>query len=169
MDHALVNAPEHPASWVLWLLWVLFFVFAFPSRLEAAQKAAPLRMPFVSWGHVERTYDPGKETSFEGTIQKVRMFRFMAKEPAVGVEVSRGDQRTLVLIAPSSFLSGRGIAPGKGLHIKGSGAAKPWKGGRTIIAREITLQGRTLLLRDKAGKPIWSGADPGKADARIGK
>ena len=166
MNHAILLAPEQPATWALWLLWALFCVLAFPAQAKTARGTSHLRMPFVSWGQAERSYEPAKEVSFAGTVQKVRMFRFMAREPAAGVEVSLGDQRTLVLIAPSSFLSAHRIALGEGLHIKGSGAMNLWKGGRTIIAREITLQGRTLLLRDKAGKPVWNGPAPGKTAAK---
>lgn len=168
MNNATLLAPEQPATWALWLLWACLCAIAFPVQASGAPGETGFQMPFVSWGQVERFYNPAKEIPFEGIICKVRMFRFLTKDPAVGVEMTSDDRRTLVLIAPSQFLSGKGFVPGPGLQIKGVGAKKTLNGGTTLIAREITLQGRTLTLRDKGGKPLWNGPVSGKVVPRKG-
>jgi len=168
MNHAALSAPEQPASWALWVLWAILCVFAFPARAAGTPGQTPFRMPFVSWGQVERNYNPAREVPFEGPIGKVRMFRFLSRDPALGVELSTGEPPKLILIAPSGFLSGKGFTAAAGLQIKGVGAKKLWKGGKTIIAREITLQGRTLPLRERGGKPLWNGPVSGKAVQKKG-
>ena len=169
MNHAALSAPQQPVSWGLGVLRALLCVFAFPAGATGPPGQTPFRIPFVSWGQVERSYNPAREVPFEGTIGKVRMFRFLSRDPALGVELSTGEPPTLILIAPSGFLSGKGFAAAAGLQIKGVGARKSLKGGRTIIAREITLQGRTLKVRDRGGRQLWKRSGEEKVAPREGK
>ena len=169
MTTALLFAPEQPSTWVVWLLWVFLCVFAFPARASSAAGDDAKPIPYVSWAQVEAKYDPTREVEFEGIIEKVRVFRFYNSGPALGAEISHGEKTTIVLIAPMSFLASKGRLVGSRLRIKGVGSSQPMPFGELIIARELTLQGRPLKLRDKGGKQVWSSQRTGQPIMKNGK
>lgn len=169
MTTALLFAPEQPSTWMVWFFWAFLCVFAFPSHASITDGENAKPIPYVSWAQVEAKYDPTCELEFEGFIDKVRVFRFYNSGPVLGAEISQGEKTTLVLIAPMSFLASKGRLVGSRLRIKGVGSSQPMPFGELIIAREVTLQGRPLKLRDKAGKQVWSSKRAGQPIPKNGK
>lgn len=97
-------------------------------------------------------YDAATETSVSGTL---------ARPPARGrmgvylsVEESDGEMVD-VRLAPHGYLASRGFSLEEGDELEVTGSRVTLRGSPVLIAREITKQGRTVELRDRAGKPLW--------------
>ena len=67
------------------------------------------------------------------------------------------DSTIEVVLGPSSFISGRGFSFTKGDEVEVTGSRVTMAGTESLIAREVVKGGKTLTLRDKTGKPEWSG------------
>lgn len=98
------------------------------------------------------TYDTASEVSISGTL---------AQPPSRGrnglhltVRQSGGgmvDVRT----APGSYLASRGFSLAQGDQVEVTGSRMTVSGSTILVARQVTKHGRTLDLRDRAGKPLW--------------
>jgi hypothetical protein len=96
-------------------------------------------------------YDPGTEVNLSGRVRAVRT------PPAgpVRLVVNAGWSRVILVAAPPRFLVNQGASftPGEVVTFVGS---RIYVQGRTVVlAREITGNGRTLVLRDHQGIPAW--------------
>ncbi|MBI4912976.1 MAG: hypothetical protein HY823_09565 [Acidobacteria bacterium] len=160
MTSSLLLAPEQPMTWLVWVVWAFLCALSFPALAASAGRAHPPQVPYSTWAQVETGYDASSLASFDGVIAKVRLFQFAARGPALGVEIPNGERTTLVLIAPMSYLASKGRLVGRGLRIKGSGSRQTLAFGDLIIAREVTLQGRPLKLRDECGRHVWNPRRP---------
>jgi hypothetical protein len=100
-----------------------------------------------------RFYDPSTETTLKGTVQEV------TQGPAGGTHlvVKVGEETKQIVLGPPAFLASRGFAFAKDDTIAATGSKVTVNGKEYIIAREIVKDGKTLTLRDKAGKPQWAG------------
>lgn len=161
-----ILAPERPITWASWLIWAIVCAFAFPHVATEARSRVRHLLPYFSWAQVRGNYDSSRETSFKGTIRKVHLFPFLNESTALGIELGRGKQLILVLIAPRGFLADQGVLASVGQPIEGMGSRRPWNDGELILAREIVLQGRFLKLRDEGGQHLWTVADSQPAIAK---
>lgn len=113
------------------------------------------------WGlgsQYSRLYDPAKVETISGEIVSVDAIT-PAKGMSPGVHLTvKTDKETLsVHLGPSWFLENQDVklAPKDRVEIKGSRimfAGKP-----ALIAAEVKKGDETLILRDSAGSPAWSG------------
>ena len=62
-----------------------------------------------------------------------------------------------VHLGPSAYISGQGFAFAKGDAIEILGARTTIGAQQAIIAREVTKDGKKLILRDATGRPRWAG------------
>jgi hypothetical protein len=62
-----------------------------------------------------------------------------------------------VRLGPASFVSGKGFTFAKGDAVEITGSKVSMDGKDAVIAREVVKDGKTLTLRDKMGRPMWSG------------
>lgn len=105
-----------------------------------------------------RNYDPKTEVTIKGTIEDVQQrtgrrgawkgTHLILKTEAASVDVHVG---------PSSYIEQKqfAFAPGETIEVVGS---KVTIGGQeALLAREITKDGKTLVLRNAQGVPNWSG------------
>lgn len=60
-----------------------------------------------------------------------------------------------VHLAPLSFLIREGVNPKPGDTIRIVGSRTEWKGAEIVLAREITMSRKTVVLRDAQGQPRW--------------
>ena len=60
------------------------------------------------------------------------------------------------MLGPSNFIADKGFSFAKGDEVEVTGSKVTVGGGESLIAREITKGGKTLVLGDKTGKPEWS-------------
>jgi hypothetical protein len=97
-------------------------------------------------------YDTATETSVSGTLARPpsrgRMGLYLSVQESSGEVVE-------VRLAPGRYLASQGffLEPGDALEVTGSRVKLG--GSPLLIAREVTKQGRTVELRDRAGKPLW--------------
>jgi hypothetical protein len=60
-------------------------------------------------------------------------------------------------LGPTCYLVGRGWELLRGERIEVTGVLLPYRGGgKALVVREMKRGNETLLLRDKAGVPLWS-------------
>ncbi len=109
-------------------------------------------------------YDPATETTLTGTVDSVQQFpgaccRGYQSGTHVTVKTDAGP--TEVHLGPTTFLTKHELSFAKGDKIEVTGSKV--KSGDTsfVIAREVKKGDKTVTLRDKAGKPEWSGG-PGR-------
>jgi hypothetical protein len=97
-------------------------------------------------------YDAATETSVSGTLAQPpargRMGLYLSVEQSGGEMVD-------VRVAPQGYLAAQGflLSPGDELEVTGSRVTV--EGAPVVIAREVTKQGKTVALRDRAGRPLW--------------
>ncbi len=97
-------------------------------------------------------YDTATETSVSGTL---------AQPPArgrMGLHLSveeTGGEKLDVRLAPQGFLAAQGVWLAQGDELEVTGSKVTVQGAPVLIAREVTTQGKTIALRDRAGKPLW--------------
>lgn len=109
-------------------------------------------------------YDPAAETTLTGTVESVEQYsgpccrgyhsgtHVMLKTEAGVTEVAMG---------PSAFLSKQELSFSKGDEIEVTGSKISSGKEPFVIAREVKKGGKTFTLRDKTGKPAWSGRGGG--------
>jgi hypothetical protein len=116
-------------------------------------------------------YNPATETTVKGTVesldqgtQGMMMKMGMGMGTHLTVKTAEGDKQ--VMLGPSQFIANKGFAFAKGDQIEITGSKVTMGGNEYLVAREVIKDGKTLMLRDKTGKPEWSGAG-GKAGRRL--
>lgn len=102
-----------------------------------------------------RVYQTDREVSLKGTVTDVESVP-MGRATGVHLKVQVDGKAWAVHLGPSWFLADGNWTFAKGEEIAFTGAKNGAGDGEFIIAREVTLKGKTLTLRNKAGVPAWS-------------
>ncbi len=112
-------------------------------------------------------YNAATEVTIKGSVenldqggQGMMMKMGMGMGTHLTVKTAEGDKQ--VMLGPSQFIASKGFVFAKGDQVEITGSKATMGGGEYLIAREVIKDGKTLTLRDKAGKPQWSGGS-GKA------
>jgi hypothetical protein len=101
-------------------------------------------------------YDAKTETTIKGTVDDVLQgSRGMMMGTHLSVQTSDGNKQ--VLLGPSNFIASSGFTFNKGEEVDITGSQVMMHGTEFLIARQVVKGGKTLVLRDKTGKPQWSG------------
>ena len=79
----------------------------------------------------------------------------MGKGTHLTVKTAQGNLE--VMTGPTKFLSSKGFTFAKGDEVEITGSKVTMHGTEPFIAREVVKGGKTTTLRDKTGKPEWSG------------
>ena len=97
-------------------------------------------------------YDAATETSVSGTLAQPpargRMGLYLSVEQSGGGMVD-------VRVAPQGYLALQGFLLAQGDELEVTGSRVIVQGAQVLIAREVTKQGKTVALRDRAGHPLW--------------
>lgn len=102
-------------------------------------------------------YDPKTETTIKGTIIEVQQPAGMGGWTGTHL-ILKTDARDLEVHAgPSAYISQKQFSFAKGDTIEVLGSKVTLQGKEALLAREITKDGRTLVLRNAQGIPEWSG------------
>ena len=105
-----------------------------------------------------RHYDPETETTVKGTITEVQQPASMRAGWTGTHLLLKTDTRDLEVHAgPSSYISQKEFSFAKGDVIEVVGSKARIAGREVVLAREITKDGKTLVLRNEQGVPEWSG------------
>ena len=116
-------------------------------------------------------YNVGSETTVKGTVESVDqgaqgMMMRMGMGMGTHLTVKTAEGETQAMLGPSNFISGKGFTFAKGDEIGVTGSKVTMAGTEYLIAREVVKDGKTLTLRDKAGRPEWSGGKAGGGRAK---
>jgi hypothetical protein len=115
-------------------------------------------------GRMMRMYDPATETTIKGTVEEVKQAT-CGRMMGTHVVLKIGEKTTEVMLGPSTFITGKGFSFAKGDALEVTGSRVTMNGISYIIAREVVKDGKPLTLRDKTGKPQWSGMGMGRCPA----
>jgi DNA/RNA endonuclease YhcR with UshA esterase domain len=131
------------------------------ARLRLLAAAAVLTVSVAALaqgpGPQQRRYDPKTEVTVKGTVQDVQ--QYTGRRGGTGVHlVLKTDSSTLnVHVGPSAYISQQHFSFAKGDSIEVVGSMTTVRGAEALLAREITKDGKTLVLRDAQGIPKWAG------------
>ncbi len=103
-------------------------------------------------------FNPSAVETIHGTVQRVDTFR-LEGTPIQGtsLQILTDDGRTMIVHAgPHPYLERQNISfhPGDKVTITGSPAN--WNGRDIVLASQIKVGDKTLMLRDEQGKPQWN-------------
>ena len=105
-----------------------------------------------------RHYDPKTEITVKGTISEVQQPAGMRGGWTGTHLILKTDAGDVVVHAgPSSYISQKQFSFAKGDVIEVVGSKVTMAGKEVVLAREITKDGKTLVLRNAQGVPEWSG------------
>jgi len=103
-------------------------------------------------------YDKSQEAKIKGVVDEMRVL----PEGGAVIVVKTGDSTVLVRLAPDEFLKEMEISFQKGDNVEIVGAKLADAPAPEMLAREVTANNNTVVLRDDAGKPVWIGWNPSK-------
>jgi hypothetical protein len=103
-----------------------------------------------------RRYDPKTEVTVKGTVENVQ--QYTGRRGWNGVHLTlKTDSSTLnVHVGPSAYISQQHFSFAKSDTIEVVGSKTTLAGTEALLAREITKDGKTLVLRDAQGIPQWA-------------
>lgn len=111
-------------------------------------------------GKMMRMYDPATETRIKGTVEEVKQAT-CGQMMGIHVVLKSGEETKEVMLGPSTYITSKGFSFVKGDSLDVTGSKITMNGVDYIIAREVVKNGKSLTLRDKGGKPQWSGKGMG--------
>lgn len=105
-----------------------------------------------------RLYNPSTETTVQGRVLTVDSVGGRRGWSGIHLTLESKDVKYDVHVGPKTYVDGHGFkfAVGDQLQVVGSEVASGET--KSLIAREIEKEGKTLVLRDKQGFPVWSRA-----------
>ncbi len=108
-----------------------------------------------------RMYDPQTVATVKGMVEKVEEVT-MARGMAIRELRLKTDQGArLVHLGPTWFLEEKKFAVKVGDTVEVTGSQVTLNNQPALIAREVTVNGVTLKLRDDQGIPVWRGMGRG--------
>lgn len=104
-----------------------------------------------------RYYDPKTETTIKGTIQEVQEHTGRRGQTGTHLLLATDAGPLEVHVGPSAYLAKKQFSFAKGDEIQVLGSKVSLGGKDALLAREITKQGKSLVLRNAQGIPEWAG------------
>ncbi len=107
-------------------------------------------------GKGARNYNVANEITVKGTVEDVQTLT--SQKGSAGLHLTfKSDQGTFeVHVGPSAYVSSKQFSFAKDDNIEVIGSKMKLNGQDTLIARQITKNGKTLALRNEQGFPLWS-------------
>lgn len=102
-------------------------------------------------------YNPATETTVKGTVEEVRT---IPARHGTGTHLYlKTESGTYdVHLGPTKFIAEKNFTFAKGDQITVTGSHVKYDSHEAIIAREVRMDGKVLILRNAQGFPEWSGA-----------
>lgn len=117
----------------------------------------------------EHSYDPATVTTVESTVQEVTLESGRGRGNGVHLVLATEDEPTVVHVAPRFWLDDNELSFAAGDAVTVTGSKTVVNGEPALIAREITVNGASLTLRDESGFPAWRGSGPRATGAGRGR
>jgi hypothetical protein len=111
-----------------------------------------------------RIYNPQTVTTLKGTVEKVEDVSMGHRGWTVReMFLKTANKSIMVFLGPSSYLDQQNLTVKTGDSVEVTGSQVTLENLPTIIAKDITVNGKTWKLRDDQGRPAWSrpGMGPG--------
>ena len=117
-------------------------------------------------GGAGRMYDAQTEVTVKGQVTEVGTYPSMGPGAAQGMNyrgvILKTDQGDLkVHLGPAWYMDEQKLALKKGDTLEVTGAKTTQDQETVILAREVTLDGKKIALRDNQGFPVWRGQGRG--------
>jgi hypothetical protein len=106
----------------------------------------------------DRLYNTATVTTVQGTVKSIS-YPLAKKGRSSGTHLELASASGLldVHLGPSWYLREKGLSLIVGDKIEVTGSKVTQLGKAAIIAKSVTKEGNTLLLRNDSGIPVWSG------------
>lgn len=99
-------------------------------------------------------YDPSAETTITGTITDINTLDAMCHSGThIVLKTDSGTKE--VALGPTNFLNDQKLELKKGDQVQVVGATANTRRGQMFVARQITMGGKAVTLRDEKGVPAW--------------
>lgn len=108
-------------------------------------------------GQAMPVYDPATEITLSGTISEVTFPDSPMDGRGVHLRLDTGDGVRSVHLGPAAYVEEQGFSFSAGDRIEVIGSQVKCQGEDAVLAREVGLGERHLILRDKSGRPRWAG------------
>lgn len=112
-------------------------------------------------GEGARMYDRATELTLKGTVEDVKQPTGQKGWPGTHLTLKSNLGTFDVHVGPTSYISSQQFALAKGDTIEVIGSKVNVRGQDALLARQITKDGKVLILRDEQGFPLWSRAASG--------
>jgi hypothetical protein len=117
-----------------------------------------------------RLYNPQTVTTIKGPVEKLEDLPSMGRGGGAGMRfrgaILKTDQGSLMVhLGPAWYLDEQKFAVKAGDMVEATGSKVTLNNRPALIAREVTVNGKTLKLRDDQGLPAWRGKGRGPGGA----
>ncbi len=125
-----------------------------------------LAQPGAGGGRGPRLYNPQTVTTVKGTVERLEQLPSMGPGAGRGamyrdVLLKTAKGPILVHLGPSWYLNQQKVSIMVGDPMEATGSQVTLNNRPAIIAKTITIKGKTLTLRDDQGLPAWRGSGRG--------
>jgi hypothetical protein len=110
-------------------------------------------------------YDKATETKLTSVVQDLKTVTVNGQE-RLSLIVKDGTETIEVYVAPKPFLMDMSTDFAKGDQVEITGSKVKVDEATIILAREVVKGNNTLVLRDKAGEPVWSWMEKKTAEGK---
>jgi hypothetical protein len=101
-------------------------------------------------------YNPKTETTLSGTIEDLQLQTGRYRGTGTHVILKTDSGTMEVHVGPTTYIEKQQFLLAKGDHIEVLGSQVKIGGKDAFLARQITKEGKKLVLRDQNGVPLWS-------------
>lgn len=105
----------------------------------------------------DRIYDPATVTTVSGTVAAEQRHDRGRGHAGVHILLEVEGQKLDVHLGPDTFVDHQPVKLAVGDQVTVTGSRVTLEGAPALIARSVTRGADTLVLRDEAGRPRWSG------------
>ncbi|MBU4233175.1 MAG: hypothetical protein L6277_17300 [Desulfobacterales bacterium] len=111
-------------------------------------------------------YNPQTVTTVTGLVEKLADLPSLGRGGGKGMQyrgvLLKTDQGSLMVdLAPGWYLNQKKFVVQAGATVSATGSKVTLDNQPGLIAREVTVNGTTLKLRDEQGVPVWQRSGPG--------
>ena len=143
-----------------------FLVIALAMALAGPALAQPRPGGGMGRGKGPAAYNPQTVTTVTGQVEKLEELPSLGRGGGKGMQhrgvLLKTDQGSLMVdLAPAWFLNDKKVVVQAGDTVSATGSKAMLDNQPGLIAREVTVSGTTLKLRDEQGLPAWHRMGPG--------
>jgi hypothetical protein len=155
---------SHVKTSMVWLAVALSLALACPVLAQPGSGGG--RGMGMGRGMGPRMYNPQTVTTVKGTVEKLEELPSMGRGSARGMRfrgvVLKTDKGNITVhLGPAWYQDQKKFAVKVGNTMAATGSQVTLNQQPALLAREVTVNGKTLKLRDEQGIPLWRGMGPG--------